>query len=492
MGLIIKQSIKGSFWSYLGVILGFITTSFLFPKYVSTEVIGLFGVIVAYSTIASQLSSLGIKGVTVRLFPYFRNESNGHNGFLFIGVSVVLIGFVLFLAVFSIISPYLLEGKADSVLLIDYFFLIKVVTLFVSLYAFFDSYIKLLYDAVYGTFLQEFVQRLLILLFTVLFIFKIIDINVFILAYALALSMKGVLIIAHLWRKKSIKLKPNLSFITPKLRKEIISVALFSLLAGFGTSAVFSIDKIIIFDLLDLSNTGVYTIAFFFGTLVVIPSRPLLKIAGTIIAEAWKDNDLEKIDLIYKKSCLNQFILGCVSFLGIWVNIDNILEILGDDYLEAKWVIFFIGLSFLIDMGTGAKNLVIGLSKQYRMMLLFISLLIVLVIVSNYIFIPIWGIQGAAIASAISMFVTNLVKYLFIYRKYGFQPFNYRFLVVISIFILSYITQLLLPELSLIPDIITRSFIVGGSFSILILVSKVSSEINSTVKKGYDLIKSKL
>jgi len=122
MGLIIKQSIKGSFWSYLGVGLGFITTSFLFPKYVSTEVIGLFGVIVAYSTIASQLSSLGINGVTGRLFPYFRDESNGHNGFLFIGVSVVLIGFVLFLAVFSIISPYLLEGKADSVLLIDYFF----------------------------------------------------------------------------------------------------------------------------------------------------------------------------------------------------------------------------------------------------------------------------------------------------------------------------------------------------------------------------------
>ena len=219
MGLIIKQSIMGSFWSYLGVVLGFITTSFLFPKYVSTEVIGLFGVIVAYSTIASQLSSLGIKGVTGRLFPYFRNESNGHNGFLFIGVSVVLIGFALFLAVFSIISPCLLEGKADNVLFIDYFFLIKVVTLFVSLYAFFDSYNKLLYDAVYGTFLQEFVQRLLILLFTVLFIFKIIDINVFILGYALALSIKGILIVAHLWRKKSIKLKPNLLFITPKLRK---------------------------------------------------------------------------------------------------------------------------------------------------------------------------------------------------------------------------------------------------------------------------------
>ena len=89
-----------------------------------------------------------------------------------------------------------------------------------------------------------------------------------------------------------------------------------------------------------MNNTGVYTIAFYFGTLVVIPSRPLLKISGTLIADAWKDNDLKKINNIYYKSCINQFIIGGFLFLGIWANIDNILTILGPDYQQSKWVIF--------------------------------------------------------------------------------------------------------------------------------------------------------
>ena len=89
---------------------------------------------------------------------------------------------------------------------------------------------------------------------------------------------------------------------------------------------------------------------------------PTLKTVGTIIADAWKDNDLEKDYSIYKKK-LFKSIHSWVRFvfLGIWVNIDNILEILGDDYLEAKWVIFFIAVSF-IDIDR-AKNLVISLSK---------------------------------------------------------------------------------------------------------------------------------
>ncbi len=49
MGIIIKQSIKGTFWSYLGVVLGFFTTVYLFTEYLTTDVIGLFSVLIAYS-----------------------------------------------------------------------------------------------------------------------------------------------------------------------------------------------------------------------------------------------------------------------------------------------------------------------------------------------------------------------------------------------------------------------------------------------------------
>ena len=46
------------------------------------EVIGLFGVIVAHLPLQVTYHLLESRGLQ-DAFPYFRNESNGHNGFLF-------------------------------------------------------------------------------------------------------------------------------------------------------------------------------------------------------------------------------------------------------------------------------------------------------------------------------------------------------------------------------------------------------------------------
>jgi O-antigen/teichoic acid export membrane protein len=287
----------------------------------------------------------------------------------------------------------------------------------------------------------------------------------------------------YLLVKGEMSFKPRLKFIDTKLRKEIIDVALFSILTGLGGSIVFQIDKIIINQLLGLGQTGVYAIAFFFGTLVVIPSRPLLRISGTLIADAFKRNDLNYIFDIYRRSCINQFIIGAFLFGGIWLNIDNILEILGPEYLNGKWVIFFIGLAYLFDMATGANGQIISFSKHYRVALYFVLALIVLVVATMYIFIPVFGITGGALAIAVSIFSNNIMRFIFLKIKYKMQPFNIRFLIIAVIFTLAYFLSTFVPEMKLIPDIILRS----GLYSIVVVVAiyftGVSDDINSMVKK---------
>jgi O-antigen/teichoic acid export membrane protein len=490
MGIIIKQSIKGSIWSYLGVGIGFVTTAYLFPNFLETDVIGLFGLLLAWSVLFSQLASLGINGVTARLFPYFRNEANGHNGFLFISLIVLSTGFLVFLVVFSIISPHLVESNLErSRLFSEYVYLIIPITFFTSLFIFFDVYNKLLYDAVLGTLLQEFFQRFLILIATLLYIIDFFNLHELIIAYAFAVSLKAVVIFSILLRKNSIHLKPRLNFVSKELKREMINVSGFSILAGFGSSVVFNIDKIIVNQMIDLGSTGVYTIAFFFGTLVIIPSRPLLKISGTIIAESWKSNNLNEISKIYSKSCLNQFIIGGLLFIGIWANIENIMQILGPDYYNGKWVIFFIGLGYLIDMMTGANSQIISYSKHYKIMLIFVIALIILVVINNLIFIPIWGITGAAIASAFSMFLNNLMRYIYLYRKYRFQPFNYKFVLITLFLAAAYFVSLLIPELKLVPDIAIRSICITIIYGILTVAFGVSEDINLIAKRTLGKLK---
>ncbi len=485
MGIIINQSIKGSIWSYTGVGIGFVTTAYLFPNYITTDTIGLFGLLLAWSVLFSQLSSLGFQGVTGRLFPWFRNEKNNHNGYLFIAFMVMLAGFILFLLVFWSLKSWLVESNLEkSKMFADYFYLIVPITFFTLLYTQLDVFNKLLYDAVFGTFLQEFLQRALILLVTLLFVFNIFNLHQLILAYAAAASAKGAVIFIYLLAKKELSFKPRLQFIKPPLRKEMITVGLFSILTGLGTNIVFNIDKILINQMLGLSDTGVYTVAFFFGTLVIIPSRTLLRISGTLIADAFKRNDLNYIADIYHRSCLNQFIIGAFLFGGIWINIDNILVILGPDYAAAKWVIFFIGLGYLIDMLTGANAQIIALSKHYRVSLYFLLILIVLAVMAILLLVPVWGITGAAIAIAASIAVNNLMRFLFLKLKYNMQPFDKKILVTGFILVLTVLIATLLPQFQLLPDILIRSTLFSLIFAVFIVKFKISKDV--------DILKDKL
>jgi O-antigen/teichoic acid export membrane protein len=484
MGIIIRQSIRGSVWSYMGVLVGFVTTAYLYPNYLSTDVVGLFGLLLSWSVILAQVFSLGFNGVTARLFPYFRDTHKEHNGFLFLAFIVMFFGFGLFMIFYFIFSPWLIENNQEkSALFSEYVWLLVPLTFFTLLYNLLDSFNRQLYDAVFGTFLLDFLQRAFIILVVILFAFNIINLHQLIIIYAFVVSTKGAIFFFYLVRKGEIKIRPKFHFINKKMGREIINVAIINILAGIGGNLVFNVDKIIVNQMLGLSSTGIYTIAFFFGTLVVIPSRPLLRIAGTLVAEAWKRNDINYISDIYKRSCLNQILIGLFLFGGIWINIDNILIILGPEYAEGKWVIFFIGMGYLIDMATGVNGLVIGYSKYYHVSLWFLLILVGMVFSLMYILIPIMGITGASLAIAISFLWYNLMKFWFLYYKYKMQPFNYKYLLIIGVFLIAMFISFILPELTLVPDILTRSTIYSIVFFLLVYLLPISDELNQIVKQ---------
>lgn len=484
MGIIIKQSIKGSIWSYLGVILGFVTTSYLYPQYLTTDTVGLFGLLISWSGLFSVFAALGFTGATARLFPYFRDREKGHNGYLFLIFIFYILGSLLFLAVFYWMRPWLISSNLEkSALFSEYVDWLIPLTLFALLFLQLDIYIKVLYDAVYGIFAKEFVQRLLILIVTLLFVFQIFGLHQLIVAFVAANCFTGVMLVYYLIDRGEFHIKPNLGFVTPKMWRQILDVSSFSILAGVGNRLIFNIDKIIINQIMGLSATGVYTIAFYFGVLVVIPSRTLLRISGTLIADAFRRDDLEYISDIYRRTSLNQFIIGAFLFGGITINIENIITILGPAYADGRWVIILIGFGYLVDMITGANAQIIAYSKHYRMTLYFIAVLIVLVIVNLFIFIPLWGLTGAAFAIGFSIVINNFMRFLYLKRKFDMQPFTPNTLKVTGIFLLALGLSFLIPTLSVIPDLLLRSIIFSLIYGGLILATKVSEDLNDIVRK---------
>ena len=481
MGIIQKQTIKGTIYSYLGVALGFINIGLLTPKIFSTDQIGLTNILVAISAIFAQFASLGINNVTTRLFPYFRNKKKHNNGYLFIVLMVVIIGFVLSLLVFYFLKPTIIHNNIDkSSLIVKYINYLIPLVFFTLIFNVLDVYNKALYDAVLGTFLKEFVFRVLNFIIILLFFFNIINFDGFVLLYVISLSIPAVLLVIFLIARNQFSLLPKLSYIKKNMAKIMVSVGLFGIISGLSGITIINIDKIMVNHLIDLKATGIYSITFFFGSLIVIPSRALKKISSTLIADAWKNNDTKIINVIYYKSSINQFIIGSLIFIGIWANIDNIFRIiLPPEFISGKYVIFFIGLANLFEMISGVSGSIIQTSKKYKYLTYFMIILVFLVVITNYIFIPIYGLKGAAIASAISAFVFVSMRYIFVLRNFKMQPLKINHIFVIIISVVSYFAADIIPLFNnVIFDIIIRSGIIVLIYGILIILFKVSDHIN--------------
>jgi O-antigen/teichoic acid export membrane protein len=483
MGIIGRQTIKGSFFSYLGVAFGFITVGLLWPRYLEPEQIGLINFLVALSAILAQVGSLGIVNISIRLFPEFRNDSNRHNGFLSLGLVFLAVGSVLIMIYYLGFKEKIIENNLEkSFLVANYVYFIVPYTIATLLFNFFDNLHRVIYDAVIGIFMKEFLFRLLNLVLIILFAWFVFDFRLFMNIYFIIFSLPALILIIALARTRQFNLKLNFRFITRSLARSLADVGFFGMVAGMSTIATSSIDKIMINHFIDLEATGIYSIAFLFGTLITLPSRPLNKIASTIVAESWKRNDIAGIRVIYAKSSLNQFIFGGLIFLLVWLNIDIVFLLIPSKYEAGKMVIFYMSLSGVVLMATGLNGIIVLASRYYRYHSLFVFIFLVVVIITNYIFIPRWGITGAALASLISTIAYNLLRVGFLYFKFRMQPYNYRFLVVLGVLLAAFLAGTWLHGIE---NWIVRTALICVAILVIymlpILVFRISVDLNSSI-----------
>jgi O-antigen/teichoic acid export membrane protein len=218
------------------------------------------------------------------------------------------------------------------------------------------------------------------------------------------------------------------------------------------------------------------------ATVIEIPKRAITTTASPLIARAFEKNDLLQVGSIYRKTSINQLIIGSLLLIGIWANLPNLFRLMprGEYYQAGAFVVTIVGCGKLLDMVFGPSSEIIGLSRHYWFNLVVITLLAGIVIVANAILIPRMGLQGAAFGTVIALTIYNLSKFIFVYLKLGLQPFSIHTLKVMAIAAGTALLNQLLPSLEHpLFDILYRSFIITFFFSTLILATKSSEEVNA-------------
>lgn len=484
MGVIKKEGIKQSIVTYLGVLIGAINTMYFYPKYFSEEELGLFRFLLDSATLLFPFISLGIHNLSIRMFPTFKNPQNGHNGLLFFLLVGVLGGYILFLVAAMAITPFAENFLDDRSLLIqeNWYYIIPLSGL-VSLSMICTQYILNFKKVLLPSIVNELFIKVglpIIAVATFFGYFTIQDgVNILLGIY----SVISVVLIGYIIYLKQWHVKPNWKFLNKPLLTEMSVFSFYGVLGSLGSILATRIDIFMLAILADndLKDVGIYSIAMFMANVITVPARAINNISSPVIAESWKNNDVENIRSVYSKSSIVLLTLGILFLIGIWSSIDDIFSLMpnGEKYAVGKYVILILGIGKLFDLATGNNGQVIGYSKYFRFNFYAVLILAVFNVVSNFIFIPIYQINGAALATACSIFFFNLSKSLYAYFIMGLQPFSLNTLKVLLIGAATYVLATFLPSSGhLILDVIIRSIIISIVFISAVLYFKISDELS--------------
>ena len=97
-----------------------------------------------------------------------------------------------------------------------------------------------------------------------------------------------------------------------------------------------------------------------------------------------------------------------------------LLGIFGNEFIVGKTALLILLFGQIINILCGSVGYILMMTNKQEILRNIIIFSAFLNIILNILLIPKYGINGAAISSAISVAVWNIYSLIYIYRKYGF------------------------------------------------------------------------
>lgn len=506
MGIVVRQTIKGAIMNYLGVLVGFITTFFIVTKYLTTEEVGLTRVLVDASILLSSLAQLGTSTSAMRYYPYFKDEKEKDHGFFGWSVLIPFVGFIIFTVLFFIFKqPIENYFSKNSELFVDYIYFVIPMAFFMMYLLVFETNSNLLMRIVVPKFIREVGVRLMTLVVYLLYAFDVINLDGMVIALCLTYGLATIFNVIYLFTLKKISFKIQTSYVSKWLRKDFIFYTLFLIATSLASNLVPVLNTFFVSGKLGLAVAGINTIAVYIANMVEIPYRSLAAISRPQISQSMKDDNIMEVNYLAKNVSLHQFMASALILFIIWINIDLIYSVIpnGNVYDEAKFVVFILALVKIINTSLNVGATVLSYSKYYYYSLPFTIILTTSVIVLNIKFIPLWGMEGAALASLISYLIYYSFLLTFVKWKVNVTPFSvkefYTLLIIIALFLIDSILQnsisncfIQLFEIEMLGQLLdsifrTMALLSLGIFTIYKL--KISKQVNDIIDKFLSLIK---
>ena len=481
MGIVAKQTFLNVIIICIAFAIGGFNTLVFYPLFLSAEDYGLVVFLLATSNLLMPLIGFGVHQTIIRFFSSY-NTKDEQQKFM---SSVILLPFFIALVVGGIgVVFYHSISAALSIqnpVIASYTWVIFAVAVATAYFEVFYAWARVQLQSVAGNALKEIFPRLyLFLLLMALYLFDL-SFHCFIVALVSGYYLRLLLMI--ILANRFYPLRIRLFF--PSDISSILTYSFTIFLAGSAGSLIIDIDKFMIPQLEEIKQTAFYAVAIFAATIVEVPARAMWQILNPLVATAVNENNFKEVNRLYRRSALNLVVVSGWFFLLINLNSEALFSLLPNEgYQKATFVVLYISLAKLITMIFGCGGAIISNSSFYQISLVFSVVMALGVSILNMVWIPLYGIDGAALATLVVVGLSIAVKVMYLQFKIKAHPLSWNLLkALISVGILYTSFQYIDWTLSPIIQIILTSAMVSCLYFLIVAQFKLSDDLLRLLKR---------
>lgn len=420
MGIVTKQALNNTIITYVGFAFAAVNTLFLYTNFLSDEYYGLVTVILSTSAVLMPLLAFGVPNTMVKFYSAFKDkeESNGFQTLMLLLPLILIIPIALMAFFFNdAIGSFFSQ---ENTIVEGYVWHIFLIGFAMAYFEVFYAWAKVQMKSVFGNFMKEVFNRVGVMILLFLVYFQVITVDFFLKALVALYLLRTLIMKLYAY---SVKM-PKVSFKFPSSTKEVLSYSALIILGGSAAIIILEIDKVMINQFIEIENVAYYGVAIYIATTIIVPSRAMHQITYPLTAELLNKKDMNGLKSLYHKSSLTLFIASGILFVLIITNLNDLFMVLPEEYRGGFSIVFLIGLAKVYDSLLGNNNAILYNSDYYRTLLVMGVLLAILVVLLNLVFIPKYGLNGAALATFFAIAVYNTVKLIYVKSKFGIHPFT--------------------------------------------------------------------
>lgn len=199
--------------------------------------------------------------------------------------------------------------------------------------------------------------------------------------------------------------------------KEILNVSSPMAVSAMAYFIMQSIDVIILAIYEGFDKLAYYSVSVKLATLIALALLSVNIVVAPKIAELYENKKKKELQVIIKKCCRIIFVISVITLLVLGLFSEIVLGLFGQNYLIAKQALIILLFGQFFNSISGPGAIYLNMTKRQGVLNKILIVGLILNIALNFFLIPKYGINGAALATLISLIFWNLIIVFYIYNK---------------------------------------------------------------------------